>query len=192
MMLSGEAIKNAIVEGKIVIKPFNEAQLNPNSYNLRLSDTLLRYEPMEYCGPIPTYCPGTVEFGLDMKKEPITMKIVIPPEGFWLLPGVLYLGSTVEYTETYPPYVPIIEGRSSVGRLGMQIHLTAGFGDTFFKGTWTLELTVIHPLRIYSNVELCQIAYLELKGDAKPYAGKYQGQTGPRPSALWKEFFHPQ
>lgn len=116
MILSGKEIQNKLGK-EIIIKPFNEKQLNPNSYNLRLHNKLLVYE----------------ENILDMKKVNSTREIIIPNEGFLLEPNKLYLGRTVEYTET-DKYVPMVEGRSSVGRLGLFIHVTAGFGDVGFKG----------------------------------------------------------
>lgn len=155
----------------IDIEPFNLDQVNPNSYNLRISDKLLIY-------PAPI---------LDMKLDNITEEITIPPEGFVLFPGILYLGSTMEYTFTHG-VVPRIDGRSSGARLGLCVHLTAGFGDTFFAGTWTLELTVVQPLRIYAGVQVCQISYEGVTGELQKYQGKYQGQSGPQKSKLWKDF----
>lgn len=159
-------------KGSIVIRPFSPTQLNPNSYDLRLADTLLVYDDQ-----IP----------LDMAKQPVVSKIVIPTSGFVMKPGELYLGSTVEYTESNN-LIPGIEGRSSVGRLGINVHATAGFGDVGFRGTWTLELSVVRPVRVYAGVRICQIYYEPIVGEFIPYrSDKYQGQTLPRPSALWKE-----
>ena len=96
----------------------------------------------------------------------------------------------MEYTETHG-YVPMIEGRSSIGRLGMFIHVTAGFGDVGFCGYWTLEIFVIHPLRIYAGVPICQIFYHTLHGDYDEYNashGKYQHNNGIQPSLLYREF----
>ena len=159
---------------RLAISPFDPGQLNPNSYNLRLSDKLLVY-----------LCQNNER--LDMAKDNPTRELTIPPEGMVLYPGELYLGATIEHTETYN-LVPFIEGRSSVARLGLSIHLTAGFGESNFQGTWTLEMTVVYPLRVYAGVELCQIGYSPLVGESTDYEGKYQGQTGPKASQLWKEF----
>lgn len=123
----------------------------------------------------------------DMRFEEKTVELEIPDEGLVLFPGILYLGHTIEYTET-PAHVPFIEGRSSVGRLGMFVHVTAGFGDRGFNGDFTLEIVVVQPLRVYANVGVCQIAYSETVGEPVPYAGKYQGQRGPKPSGLYKDF----
>lgn len=171
MILSGKEIKNHIGKG-ISIVPFNETKLNPNSYNLSLANELLVYDYNI----------------LDMKKENTAHSITIPPSGLLLEPNRLYLGRTKEYTET-DLFVPMLEGRSSIGRLGLSIHVTAGFGDIGFKGYWTLELFCVQPVYIYSDVEVCQIYYHDIKGDHDKYvSGKYQNNKGIQPSLLYKEF----
>ncbi len=171
MILSGREIKNNLGNG-IEIVPFNEKQLNPNSYNLRLHNELLVYE----------------NDVLDMRQENKAKKIIIPPEGLVLDPRKLYLGRTVEYTET-DNFVPMLEGRSSIGRLGLFIHVTAGFGDVGFKGYWTLEIFCIQPIRIYPQVEVCQIYYHSIQGDYDKYtSGKYQNNEGIQTSLLYKDF----
>lgn len=171
MILSGKEIKKRI--GKdIIIDPFNEKQINPNSYNLKLHNELLIYN----------------ESFLDMKKNNSTGKIIIPDKGLILEPNRLYLGRTVEYTETNN-LVPMLEGRSSIGRLGLFIHVTAGFGDVGFAGYWTLEIFCIHTIKIYPFVEVCQIYYHTIEGDFEKYSkGKYQNNRGIQPSLLYKDF----
>lgn len=171
MILSGKQIKEKIGK-EIKITPFNENQLNPNSYNLRLHNRLLTYtEPI-----------------LDMKKANPTQELYIPEKGIDLTPHKLYLGRTVEFTQT-DKYVPMLEGRSSIGRLGLFIHVTAGFGDVGFSGFWTLEIFCVQPIRIYPNVEICQIYYHAIEGDYDKYtAGKYQNNTCIQPSLLYKDF----
>ncbi len=172
LILTGKEIQKKRQEGKIVIEPFLESQLNPNSYNLRLHEELMVYTSMP----------------LDMKKLPDTKKILIPEDGFLLEPGILYLGRTLEFTETHE-LVPMLEGRSSIGRLGMYVHITAGFGDVGFKGYWTLEISVIHPLRVYKGVQICQIFYHTVEGAITEYnSGKYQANSGIQPSLLYKDF----
>ena len=171
MMLSGKEIEKKL-GSEIIIEPFNRKQLNPNSYNLRLHNELLVYD----------------EDILDMKKENKTKSITIPEEGLVLEPGKLYLGRTIEYTET-KNYVPMLEGRSSIGRLGLFIHVTAGFGDVGFKGYWTLEIFCVQPIRIYPSVEVCQIYYHGIDGEYEEYSsGKYQSNKGIQPSLLYKDF----
>lgn len=118
------------------------------------------------------------EYSLDPRKENETIDIDIPEEGYVLLPGTLYLGETVEYTETYG-FVPNIDGRSTTGRLGIEVHRTAGFGDNGFKGKWTLEITVTHPVIVYPGMEIGQLYYETIEGDTSiTYNGKYQNQDG--------------
>lgn len=170
MILSGKEIL-ARRGSDIVIDPFVESQINPNSYNLRLYDELRVYEE-----PV-----------LDMRR-PATLKTLrIPAEGLVLEPMRLYLGRTVEYTETHR-LVPMIEGRSSVGRLGICVHVTAGFGDVGFRGYWTLEIFALQPVRIYAGVEVCQIYYHTVSEDHEPYSkGKYQDAREIQPSLLYRE-----
>lgn len=172
MILSGLAIREEIKKGEIEITPYDESRLNPNSYNLRLHDELLVY---------------TCDV-LDIKKPNPYETLVIPPEGLVLETGRLYLGRTVEYTRT-GRFVPMLEGRSSIGRLGLCVHVTAGFGDIGFSGYWTLEIHAVSPLRIYPNIEICQIYYHRIEGDFIPYrSGKYQNNQGIQPSLSWRDF----
>ncbi|NJO01909.1 MAG: dCTP deaminase [Bacteroidia bacterium] len=171
MILSGKEIEKRLGK-EIKIEPFNPRQLNPNSYNLRLHEDLLVYEH-----PI-----------LDMKKLNNTYKITIPEDGMVLEPHRLYLGRTIEYTQT-DNLVPMLEGRSSVGRLGLFVHVTAGFGDVGFRGYWTLEIFCIHPVKIYPHVEICQIYYHTIAGEYEQYrSGKYQNNTSVQPSLMYKDF----
>jgi len=171
MILSGLEIQNRL-GSDIIISPFNPSQLGPNSYNLRLHDELMVYE-------------NTV---LDMKTDNPVDTFMIPDTGWLLVPGMLYLGRTAEYTRT-TNLVPMIEGRSSIGRLGLYIHVTAGFGDVGFSGYWTLEISCIKPVRIYPYVEIAQIYYHTLLGDFVPYSSqKYQNNTGIQASRLYMDF----
>ncbi|MDE7192072.1 MAG: dCTP deaminase [Clostridia bacterium] len=171
MILSGLEIKNNLGKG-IEIRPFNEKQIGPNSYNLRLSNELLVYK----------------NFPLDMKKNNEVEHIIIPETGYLLEPNKLYLGRTVEYTKT-DKFIPMLEGRSSIGRLGVCIHVTAGFGDIGFSGFWTLELFCINPVIIYPNIEICQIYYHTVLGESNKYnSRKYQNNIGIQPSLLYLDF----
>ena len=173
MILSGKEIEKKI--GKdICIEPYNPNQLNPNSYNLTLHNELLTYSSPN----------------LDMKKNHETENILIPEDGLLLKPGKLYLGRTKEHTKTNN-LVPMLEGRSSIGRLGMFVHITAGFGDVGFEGFWTLEIFVVQPLRIYPNVEICQIYFHKIEGDFENYkSDKYQANKEIQPSYLYKDFMN--
>lgn len=171
MILSGKEIQRHM--GKdIVIQPFDPKRLNPNSYNLSLHNQLLVYENRL----------------LDMKLPNPVKTLTIPESGLVLEPDKLYLGRTNEFTQT-DRFVPMLEGRSSVGRLGLFIHVTAGFGDVGFAGYWTLEIFCVQPIRIYPNVEICQIYYHDIQGDYDLYqSGKYQNNTGIQPSLLYRDF----
>ncbi|OHB79666.1 MAG: dCTP deaminase [Planctomycetes bacterium RBG_16_64_10] len=169
MILSGQQILHQL-GSNIHIEPFEARHLNPNSYNLTLHDELMVYE----------------EVVLDMAKANRVRRVAIPKEGLVLGPNQLYLGRTVERTETHN-FVPMIEGRSSVGRLGLFVHVTAGFGDVGFSGYWTLEMFAVQPVRIYAHVPICQIFYHEITGAIQEYADKYQNNRDIQPSLLFQE-----
>ena len=170
MILSGQEIQNRLGRD-IVIDPFDERNLNPNSYNLTLHDELMIYE----------------EVVLDMRAANRVRRMTIPPEGVVLSPNQLYLARTIERTETHN-LVPMIEGRSSIGRLGLFVHVTAGFGDVGFCGYWTLEMFAVQPVRIYAGVPICQIFYHEITHPFTEYASdKYQHNSDIQPSLLFKE-----
>ena len=170
MILSGDEIQQRIGTD-IEISPFTPENINPNSYNLTLHDEVMTYE----------------EVVLDMRKNNRVRNLRIPESGLVLEPNRLYLGRTVEHTTTHN-LVPMIEGRSSIGRLGLFVHVTAGFGDVGFRGYWTLEMFAVQPVRIYPGVKICQIFYHEIAGNIKEYVSdKYQDNAGIQPSMLFKE-----
>lgn len=170
MILSGLEIEKRLGTD-IFIDPYDPKKLNPNSYNLTLYDELVTYN----------------EQILDMKTDNAYKTLIIPEDGLLLVPGVLYLGRTVEHTET-KNLVPMLEGRSSMGRLGLSIHVTAGFGDVGFKGYWTLEIHCVQPVVIYPFIEICQIYYHTIDGDFETYKyGKYQNNRGIQTSQIFKE-----
>ena len=171
MILSGKEIASRI-GGDIIIDPYDQDKINPNSYNLSLHDELLVYKNLP----------------LDMKEKNGFEKITIPQDGLILEPSRLYLGRTIEYTET-KNLVPMLEGRSSVGRLGFFVHVTAGFGDVGFRGFWTLEIFCIQPIKIYSGIEVCQIYYHTIEGEYEGYSSdKYQNNKGIQTSMLYRDF----
>src|SRR4026208_163392 len=157
MILSGEEIRRQLGKN-IVIDPFRDENLNPNSYNLTLHNEMLVYE----------------EVVLDMRHSNRTRRIVIPEEGLGLSPNQLYLARTAERTETHN-LGPTIGGRSAVARLGLFVHVAAGFGDVGFCGYWTLEMFAVQPGRIYPGVPTCPDFYPEVTGPITEYASdKYQ------------------
>ncbi len=170
MILSGDEIQKQL-DKDIIIDPFDERRLNPNSYNLTLHHELMTYE----------------EVVLDMRKPNRVRRMNLGEEGLVLQPNQLYLGRTAERTETHN-LVPMVEGRSSIGRLGLFVHVTAGFGDVGFSGYWTLEMFAVQPVKVYPGVPICQIYYHEIRGDITEYiSNKYQHNRDIQPSLLFKE-----
>lgn len=177
MILTDKEILQAIGGKEIVIEPFRPACLGTNSYDVHLGRYLGVY----------------VDRVLDAKKHNRIELFEIPSEGFVLQPGTLYLGVTEEYTETHRA-VPFLEGKSSIGRLGIDIHATAGKGDVGFSNTWTLEISVTQPVRIYAGMPVGQIIYFKIDGDIENYYNKknnakYNERTDkPVESMMWKNF----
>ena len=181
-MLTASKILKEIKAGNIGIDPFNIDQLNPNSYNVRLNNKLLIYSYSNQ-----TYKTSTNDIKWITKQCPLdpnnpetlkTKPILIEENGYILEPGVLYLGSTKE-TISSDKYISAIDGRSSIGRLGVSIHSTAGFGDIGFSGTYTLEISVIQPVIIYPDMLIGQVYFTEPNGDIDfLYNGRYQNQSG--------------
>lgn len=165
--------------------------VNPNSYNLRLGNELKVYD-VPIIKPELRHSVGLAEsdwdqFALDPRRNNVTKNIPFPEEGVILKPDRLYLGRTHEYTESFNCR-PCVAGRSSIGRLGLFIHVTAGYGDVGFKGTWTLEMVVVHPVRIYPLMSICQIDYATVSARHRPYMSKkYQGQRDVTASRLYTE-----
>jgi dCTP deaminase len=177
MILSDAEILAHIERGTIVISPFKRSALGSNSYDVHLGKTLAVYR----------------DAVLDAKQHNHIRSFEIPAEGYVLQPSELYLGVTEEYTETHL-HVPFLEGKSSVGRLGIDIHATAGKGDVGFCNTWTLEISVKKPVRVYAGMPIGQLIYFTVQGDIlTPYnkksSAKYNGQTAmPVESMMWKNF----
>jgi dCTP deaminase len=175
MILTDHTIIDEINEGNIKIEPYNPANLGTNSYDLTLSNTLVLY----------------TERVLDVRKKNPSAPMIIPAEGIILQPNMLYLASTIEYTETLR-HVPVIQGKSSLGRLGLFVHVTAGFGDVGFKGHWTLELVCVQPIRIYAGMKIAQLVYNDISempkiSYDKKVDAKYANQgVDPQPSRYHK------
>lgn len=178
MILSDAKILEAIDAGWIKIEPYDRACLGSNSYDVHLGKHLAVYEATE----------------LDARAHNTIRHFEIPEEGIVLQPGTLYLGVTEEYTETFR-YVPFLEGKSSVGRLGIDIHATAGKGDVGFCNYWTLEISVTMPVRVYAGMPVGQLIYFLVEGEViNPYdrkdSAKYTGRNDrPMESMMWKNRF---
>lgn len=208
-ILTGPEIHRLVDAGEITIDPYDPRLVGPNSVDCRLHKSLLVYEDgaekqkimdswmrenekrRARCTKhaIPFH-PSIPEFGLwppkilDMGKDNPTVELEIPDEGLVLWPGILYLGRTVERVGS-DTKVPWCDGRSSVGRLGIHVHVTAGKGDTGWFGTFTLEIGVMHPIRVYANRKpLCQVTFFDTVGDLEAYKGRYQDQVAPVASRI--------
>ncbi|MCA6441649.1 MAG: dCTP deaminase [Chitinophagaceae bacterium] len=178
MILTDLRILEEMEKGTIKIEPYNRTDLGSNSYDVHLGKWLARYD----------------DAVLDAKKHNTITYFEIPDEGFVLQPHEFYLGVTEEYTETHA-HVPFLEGKSSTGRLGIDIHATAGKGDVGFCGNWTLEISVKQPVRIYKGMPIGQLIYFPVEGEiAVKYNQKsnanYSGQPNkPIESMMWKNKF---
>ncbi|MGA7924148.1 MAG: dCTP deaminase [Thermoplasmata archaeon] len=177
MILSDTHIREALRDKRIVIRPFRPKCLGSNSYDVHLGPYLAVY----------------VDGALDARRPNSVQEFRIPPEGFVLVPGQLYLGVTEEYTETHG-FVPFLEGKSSVGRLGLDIHSTAGKGDAGFCNYWTLEMSVKLPVRVYAGMPIGQLIYFEISGKVheaydRKASAKYRTVTRhPIPSRMFLNF----
>ena len=178
MILSDRSILEAIANHDIVIEPYSRDCLGTNSYDVHLSKYLACY----------------LDKVIDAKKHNQVEHFEIQEEGIVLNPGKTYLGSTEEYTETRQ-FVPFLEGKSSVGRLGIDIHATAGKGDVGFCNHWTLEISVSQPVRVYAGMTIGQLIYFTVDGQvevdyATKASAKYNQRT-PKPveSMMWKNSF---
>jgi len=178
MILSDKRILEEIDKGTIKIVPYDREFLGSNSYDVHLGKYLARYVDRE----------------LDSKKHNTIEHFEIPEEGIVLQPHEFYLGVTEEYTETHA-HVPFLEGKSSTGRLGIDIHATAGKGDVGFCGNWTLEISVKQPVRVYGGMPIGQLIYFPVEGEIEvkynqKKNAKYSGQINrPVESMMWKNKF---
>jgi dCTP deaminase len=171
MILSGKKIKEKVQEKEIIIDPFSPAQVNPNSYNFRLGKMLKFYR----------------ELIIDPKKENRTEIVEIPAEGIILEPSRLYLGHTEEIMGSNH-FVPIIRGRSSIGRIGLFVHITSDLIDIGSINQWTLQMHCVQPVRIYAGMLIGQVTFWKVEGEINLYNGKYQGSRGPISSQIYRDF----
>ena len=171
MILSGKFIEEEVKAGRIIIDPFVLESINPNSYDFHLGDTIKVYK----------------ENILDAKKLNEVETITIPSEGYLLEPGKIYLGHTVEKMGS-EEYVPIIRGTSSMGRLGLFVHITADLIDLGSINQYTLMLHAVQGLRVYPGMRVGQVTFWEITGERTLYEGKYQGSVGPTESKVYKDF----
>ena len=171
MILTGPKIQQKVESKQIIIKPFNNNQLNPNSYDFRIGSKLLVYKSLI----------------LDTRKKNKTKEINIPRSGYVLQPDRLYLGHTIEKIGSYK-YVPIVRGKSSTGRVGLFIHITADLIDIGYVGQYTLMMHAVQPVKIYPKMRIGQVTFWRVFGNINLYDGKYQGGKSPQASEIYKDF----
>jgi dCTP deaminase len=165
MILSDSAILEAIKMGDVAIEPFNPKNVNPNSVDLTLNENYAVY----------------IDSILDVKNPNNVERFTIPDEGLILMPNTLYLMSTNEKAGTKIHHSQL-KGKSSLARLGIFIDCTSSWGDTGFINNWTLEVTVVYPVKVYKNMKICQIIFTTVLGevilpyDQKPDS-KYNGNN---------------
>lgn len=177
--LTGAAIDKGVKNGLIKIEPYTSDQLNPNSYNVTIGNEIL------ICQGNDKNQDGII---IDIKRPINYEKSIIPDEGMLLQPNNLYLISTREVIGS-DYYIPMLTGRSSMGRAGISVHQEAGFGDIGYYGKWTLQVTVTYPTIIYPNMTIAQMYMVVPSGDiGKLYNGKYQGSDTARGSESYKDF----
>lgn len=170
-MLNSNGIEAELKRGSIYVDGMR-SDVFENGVTVTLGDTLKVYD-----GP-----------ALDVTKSSPYEEFTIPESGLILKPGELYIGRTHEFTKTYG-FVPILKGTEELAALGMDIHVTAGFGDNGFEGTWTLEIKCSLPTIVYPNMKVGYLTYDPLIGSADTlYRGKYFGQIDPTTSRLSSEY----
>ncbi len=171
MILTGNKITEEVLNGKIVIEPFDPAAVTTNSYDLTLGDKLVMY----------------TDEVLDPKKEPHTRTFEIPAEGYEMKRGEFLLGCSNEFVGS-DFYVPIVHAKSSIARLGLFIHITSGLFDIGCKCNVTFHLYATMPVRLYKNMPIAQITFWKTAGEIRLYHGKYQNDKGPVASRIYKDF----
>jgi dCTP deaminase len=186
MVLSDRTIRRQLSEGQIEVEPYDESLLQPSSLDVRVDRFFRVFRNSRY--PF-----------IDVKKEMEDLTELVEigeAEPFILHPGEFVLGSTLERIKLPDDLVARLEGKSSLGRLGLLIHSTAGFIDPGWDGHVTLELSNVAnlPITIYYAMKIGQLSFVQLTEPAEtPYGAnglgsKYQGQAGPTPSRYWKNF----
>jgi dCTP deaminase len=186
VILSDRTIRAEVEAGRIVIDPFDPTMVQPSSVDLRLDHRFLVFR--SHTRPV-----------IDVKEDltDLTEPVEVAPDGMFVLhPGEFVLGSTLERVAIASDLVARVEGKSSLGRLGLLIHSTAGFIDAGFDGHITLELSNVAnlPITIYPGMKIGQVSFMTMTTPAdKPYGSgargsKYQGQRGPTPSRYFENF----
>ncbi len=186
VILSDRSMRQQIEAGRIVIEPFDERCIQPSSIDVKIGNLFRVFR---------NHTSAVID--VKQRQEDLTELVTIPEDGVFMLhPGEFVLGSTLERVAVPDDLVARIDGKSSLGRLGLIIHSTAGFIDPGFDGHITLELTNIAtlPITLYPGMKVGQVSFVQMTTAAEhPYGSgargsKYQGQRGPTPSRYWENF----
>jgi dCTP deaminase len=178
LILTAKKILDEIARKNILIEPYREECLGPNSYDVHLGRHILTYS----------------ERVLDARERNTVEEIIIPTDGFVLQPNTIYLGVSEEYTETHK-HVPLLKGISSVARLGIVVNSSSGIGSVGHCNTWTMEITVIQPVRVYHGMPIAQLLFFEMNGEVDRIYhelknAKYSSRSlKPVESMMWKNKF---
>jgi dCTP deaminase len=176
-VLSDSAILAAMERREIVIAPMAPHAVGSNSIDVHLSVHLAVYKDVTLC----------TDRECDIRRF-----VVNTDTGTWLEPGELYLGATVEFTDS-GPYMPMLDGTSGAGRLGLGAHVTAGVGDVGWFGHWTLEITVVKPTLVFGGEPIGQVLFFKVEGEVmqrydRKVGANYVNQGPlPMPSKMWKK-----
>ncbi|WP_375354040.1 dCTP deaminase [Paenibacillus enshidis] len=171
LILTGPEIERQVLNNRIHIRPFIKEHINPNSYNYRLGPKLLEI----------------TDDVIDPARKVSYNEISLNADGYVLMPKRLYLGSTVEEIGS-DHYVTQLIGRSSVGRLGLFLQITASLGHIGSKHCWTLELKCVQPVKVYPDMKIGQVSFWNIEGEnSESYLGKYQNFNSPHVSEFFNE-----
>jgi dCTP deaminase len=188
VILTGYAIRDAVRAGDITIDPWDERLVNPASVDLRLGTEFAVYRHWVLKNG---YELAPLQHVHDVQIPPVTDTRSIAPNGLVLRPGILYLLHSAERVGSRK-YVGVLDGKSSLARLGISVHLTAGYFDPGYVGHATMEVTVVHPIRVYAGMRFAQMRYHVLEGIPMDYqaVGHYVGDhaVGPVPSRAYLQF----
>jgi dCTP deaminase len=186
VILSDRTLREHLASGRIVIDPLDESLIQPSSIDVRISNLFRVFR---------NHTAGVIDVKQDLSA--LTELVEIPLDGVFMLhPGEFVLGSTLERVAVPDDLVGRVEGKSSLGRLGLLIHSTAGFIDAGFDGHITLELANVAslPITLYPGMKIGQVSFMQMTTPAdRPYGSgatgsKYQGQRGPTPSRYFENF----
>jgi len=175
VILTGHEIAKQVREGRIQIDPFHEDSISPNSYDLSLGDTIIRY----------------TDDVLDTRRENPCETFPLSNNGLTLMPREFYLGCSKEIVGS-KHFVPILHGRSSFARLGLFVHVTADLLDIGYHGNLTFQLFPAHAISVYPGDKIAQVSFWVPEGPITLYSGKYQGSIGPVASRSYIDESLPQ